>query len=169
VAARAGDALLHGPKAITQDEICIPNFLPKASYSSGTLSFTIERVEGPNAILGKFRLWKMPDGFQGGPQSAGLASRNMVQPFLAPLRPNPSTGEVFLGYWLPKAGEATLRVYNTAGQLVRDVDSGQRNAGTHSLTWDGKNAFGHKVPNGIYLVRLVSGSVSATQKVTILR
>jgi flagellar hook assembly protein FlgD len=49
------------------------------------------------------------------------------------------------------------------------VDSGQRNAGTHSLTWDGKNAFGHKVPNGIYLVRLVSGSVSATQKVTILR
>lgn len=169
VAARAGGTLLHGPKAITQEEICIPNLLPKASYASGTLSFAIEKVEGPNAILGKFRLWKMPDGFQGGPQSAGLASRSGVQPYLAPPRPNPSTGEVFLGYWLPKAGEATLRVYNTAGQLVREVDSGQKNAGTHSLTWDGKNASGHKVPNGIYLVRLVSGNVAATQKVTILR
>jgi len=170
VAARAGGTLLHGPKAITQEEICIPNLLPKTTYASGTLTFTIEKVEGPNAILGKFRLWKMPDGFQGGgPQSAGLAARSGIQPYLAPPRPNPSTGEVYLGYWLPKAGEATLRVYNTAGQLVRGVDSGQKNAGTHSLVWDGKNATGHTVPNGIYLVRLVSGSVSATQKVTILR
>ena len=169
VAARAGDALLHGPKAITQDEACIPVLLSKTTYASGTLSFTVERVEGPNAILGKFRLWKMPEGYRGGPQSAGLASRNMVQPFLAPPRPNPSTGEVYLGYWLPKESEATLRIFNTAGQLVREVDTGAKAAGTHNLTWDGKNASGRRVPNGVYLARLQAGSISATQKITILR
>jgi len=168
-AARSGDVVLHGPKRLTEKQVCLPVHLPKETYASGTFPFTVEKVEGPNVLLGKFRLWRMPEGYRGGPQSAGLATRKGVQPYLAPPRPNPSTGEVFLGYWLPKPGEATLRIYNTAGQLVREVDTGQKNAGTHYLVWDGKNASGQRVTNGVYLVRLSAGSVSATQKVTILR
>jgi flagellar hook assembly protein FlgD len=53
--------------------------------------------------------------------------------------------------------------------MVREIDSGTKNAGAHHLVWDGKNVSGRKAPNGVYLIRLASGSVSATQRVTILR
>lgn len=147
----------------------VNHVLPKSSYKSGTLNFSVEKVGGVNSILSWFVLWSMPEGFKGGPQSSNLITRSRVQPYLSHPRPNPSTGEVYLSYWLPNSGNVSLRVYNTAGQLIREVESGERVSGTHSIVWDGKNADGMRVSNGVYLIRLVSGNTSATQKITIIK
>ncbi|OQY25757.1 MAG: hypothetical protein B6244_14775 [Candidatus Cloacimonetes bacterium 4572_55] len=47
-------------------------------------------------------------------------------------------------YTLAESGEATLQVYNSAGQLVRTLASGSQESGEHSATWDGKNDRGQE-------------------------
>lgn len=48
------------------------------------------------------------------------------------------------------ANGATLEVRDGAGKMVAQVDLGPKDAGTHALTWDGKNGAGRSLPDGVY-------------------
>ena len=63
----------------------------------------------------------------------------------------------------------TIRVYNVLGQEVAElVDEGLA-SGFHRIVWDGRDATGRGVSSGVYLIRLVSGKVSNTKKVLLLK
>jgi len=62
-----------------------------------------------------------------------------------------------------------LEIYNVAGQLVRRVDLGMRNAGEHAWTWTGRNDHGAAVSSGIYFVTLHAGSVTDRRKIVMLK
>jgi len=47
----------------------------------------------------------------------------------------------------------TVKVYNRAGRLVREVVSGQQmNAGANLVRWDGRDSNSNQVEDGLYLV-----------------
>ena len=64
---------------------------------------------------------------------------------------------------MPKAGAVTIRIYDFAGQLVREIGPTAYAAGNlfgdaatlTKRTWDGKNGRGQTVLNGVYFVRAV--------------
>ncbi|OQY25939.1 MAG: hypothetical protein B6244_14560, partial [Candidatus Cloacimonetes bacterium 4572_55] len=58
--------------------------------------------------------------------------------------PNPFNPTTTIRYALPIQGDASLRIYNSAGQLVRTLSSGSQESGEHSATWDGKNDRGQE-------------------------
>lgn len=66
----------------------------------------------------------------------------------------------------------TLRVYDLSGRLVRTlVDNEPISSFSFpiSVSWDGKDVSGKKLPSGIYLYRLTCGESSATKKAILLR
>lgn len=69
--------------------------------------------------------------------------------------PNPFSYSTTINYELPGAARVSLKIYDVAGNeiatLVRDE---LREGGTHSVTWDAKNAYGADLSSGSYLLEL---------------
>lgn len=86
------------------------------------------------------------------------------------ISPNPSAGFTRINFSLKESGQIKMEVMNTLGQHVATLGEGIMNDGFHTLNWNGNNAAGNPVDNGIYLVRLSTESgQSATQRVMIAR
>jgi len=70
---------------------------------------------------------------------------------------------------LPRAGDLAVTVYNARGQAVRTLASGERSAGAHVLTWDGRDAAGRAAASGVYFVKARSGAETAVSRVLMVR
>ncbi len=68
--------------------------------------------------------------------------------------PNPFRSSSVVGYSVPSAGEATIRVFSPNGALVRTLFSGKLDAGAGSVSWDGTDDRGIAMPAGVYVFRL---------------
>jgi hypothetical protein len=79
-----------------------------------------------------------------------------------------SFGGVDLEFRVPDAGSASLRVFDTAGRLVRRMYDGAA-SGPVRVRWDGFDGSGTAAESGVYLVRLESGGRVAARKVPLLR
>jgi hypothetical protein len=85
-------------------------------------------------------------------------------------RPNPFGGETQLRFDVPaNGGGALVAVFDLQGRKVKTLAEGERPAGRHTLTWDGRDAGGRKVAAGVYFVRLETAQVTETRKLTLLR
>lgn len=83
--------------------------------------------------------------------------------------PNPLGNQTEISFALPKASTVTLRVFSLTGQLVKTLAEGQRGAGIHRASWDGRDLLGNKVPSGVYFYRLDAPSFSSTKKMVVVR
>jgi len=83
---------------------------------------------------------------------------------LSRVYPNPFSSDTKIEYKLEEAAQVKLSVYNQRGQLVKQLVSGGKSAGTHTVSWDGRDTQGRKVSNGIYFARLISGKESSQRK-----
>ena len=86
--------------------------------------------------------------------------------------PNPTSGGTRIDYALPVNGQVSLGIYNTTGQLVRELVKGSVLAGHWAVTWDGRDASGQKAPGGVYFYKLVvegGQAFSAAKKVVLLK
>ncbi|MBD3222466.1 DUF839 domain-containing protein [bacterium] len=68
--------------------------------------------------------------------------------------PNPFNPMTRIGFRLDQSGPVRMRVFDAAGRLVRTLVDGQRTAGEHTVTWDGRNDQGGRVASGVYSYRL---------------
>lgn len=89
--------------------------------------------------------------------------------------PNPFNPETRIRFMLPNAGEVDLKIYNDAGQLVRELTNSMLAGGRHELTWDGRDQTGRLAATGVYFYRLVirgeTGEVilNETRRMTLLK
>jgi hypothetical protein len=88
---------------------------------------------------------------------------------LNPAFPNPFGNVTTMRFFLPDSRDVELEVYNVAGRLVKVVASGPYDAGPHEETWDGTDAGGNRVANGIYFVRLAAGGENRTRKTVLIK
>jgi hypothetical protein len=73
------------------------------------------------------------------------------------LQPNPFKDNVAISYQLTSDTPAatTITIFDLDGNTIKNLDINDLTMGT--VTWDGSDKTGHKVPAGIYLCRLQSG------------
>jgi hypothetical protein len=83
--------------------------------------------------------------------------------------PNPFNPTTKLSYALPTNAHVQLTVYNVLGQAVRTLVDEDMAAGTHEVTWNGRNSEGTQVSSGIYFYRINAGNFSATKKMMMLK
>jgi hypothetical protein len=79
--------------------------------------------------------------------------------------PNPFTTTTRVAFSLPKAGHASLRLYDVAGRLVRTLEDSDLPAGTYTRVWDKKTDHGTTAMAGLYFYRLDVDGVRFGQKV----
>jgi len=79
---------------------------------------------------------------------------------------NPTTT---ISFALPEAGEVSLAIYNSMGQLVRKLVAGEMAQGRHSIVWDAKDDHGLQMASGMYLYVIKAGSFSAQRKLILMK
>ncbi|GJM43793.1 MAG: hypothetical protein DHS20C21_06350 [Gemmatimonadota bacterium] len=84
-------------------------------------------------------------------------------------QPNPFRAATTVRFSLRREAPVSLTVHDASGRLIQTLVSGARPSGTGEATWDGRDAAGRPVAAGVYFVRLVSGSLRESTKVTFLR
>jgi len=81
----------------------------------------------------------------------------------------PPALRVVVYFQIPESGRVTLRIINTLGQIVQMILDEDRNAGTYTIEWNGKNQHGLDVPSGVYFYSLHFGGKTLVKKMTLLR
>ena len=74
--------------------------------------------------------------------------------------PNPATFPVTIRYETGAPGTVEIAIYDALGRRVRRLTHGTRTQGGHTVTWNGQNEQGARVPSGLYLVRMLGESGS---------
>ncbi len=88
--------------------------------------------------------------------------------------PNPFNPETWIPYQLAEDSEVTIRIYSVAGQLVRVLDLGHREAGSYvtrnaAAHWDGRNEAGEQLASDLYFYTIQADDFVATKKMIVLR
>lgn len=97
------------------------------------------------------------------PGRGGTATRTIELDAVAPtpsivgLGPNPFRDAVTVRISLPVGGTLAWRVYDLRGRLVRGERTQAGVEGENTLTWDGRDDGGRRLPSGLYVLAIVSG------------
>ncbi|MCA9730727.1 T9SS type A sorting domain-containing protein [candidate division KSB1 bacterium] len=83
--------------------------------------------------------------------------------------PNPFNPETTINYSLPQSGIVILTIYDTLGKHVKTLTSGHKDAGYHSVKWDGRNENGAPVASGFYFYQLSTPVFKKNLKMLLLR
>ncbi len=120
------------------------------------LAGTVPRETALEYMLGWLGFVGVAPGFTGDKVPADFAlSSNYPNPF------NPSTS---IDFALPHRAEISLKVYNSAGQLVTELVEGIREAGIHTAYFDGAG-----LSSGLYFARLEAEGATLTSKMLLLK
>jgi hypothetical protein len=79
-------------------------------------------------------------------------------------RPNPFSSETTIEYSLAKAADASLRLYDVSGRLIRTLVHGLQPAGPSAVVWDGRDERGVRIGSGVYFARLESTGQHSNRK-----
>ena len=121
-------------------------------YESNSMPLKLRKIDG------LFGSWAMP-----------AKNDALLQNY-----PNPFNPETWIPFQLKQESEVTVRIYTATGELVRELELGQKNAGIYiskdrAAYWDGKDKFGIPVASGIYFYSIKTKDFSAVKKLTILK
>lgn len=82
--------------------------------------------------------------------------------------PNPSTGVTNISFDIRNAGPASVKIFNSTGQLVYRLDR-DFVSGNHVIRWDAESNTGAEVISGYYFIKVTSGSLSSVQKLVLVK
>ncbi|GAB4377906.1 MAG: hypothetical protein Kow0042_26200 [Calditrichia bacterium] len=83
--------------------------------------------------------------------------------------PNPFNPRTTIKYGIPQAERVEVAIYNTLGQKVKTLVSGNQEAGYYTVVWDATNDSGSKVSSGIYFYAVNAGKHRAVKKMFLLK
>ncbi len=86
------------------------------------------------------------------------------------IAPNPVKDGATVTYTTAKRGPVSLKVYDSAGRLVRTlIDSKNESAGYKTVYWDGTDDNHRSVAAGVYFYRLTAENKTASDKMIVVR
>ncbi len=177
------DLTLESPNgAITLPWILNPSNPGAAATKGADHLNPTEQVEVDNPVAGTWtvhvKAYQIPQGPQrysvvanavlgtsSAPESARSASSLAVASY-----PNPFSPVTTISFRLADSGPVSLYIFDSGGRRVRALLSGEAMpAGTHVVTWDGRNDRGEKLSTGVYFYQVVTGAGSAERKMLMVR
>jgi hypothetical protein len=115
----------------------------------GTVDASAKRISSPLTEPGRYAVFTEAAGVPG---ASTLSSLSLTPRVFSP-RGTFANSEVAISFTLGRPGSVTVKVYNRAGRLVREVISGEyMGAGANLVRWDGRDIDANIVGDGLYLV-----------------
>ena len=100
----------------------------------------------------------------------GTEDKNLPTGFqLFPAYPNPFNPVTTIRYQLPMASNIRITVYDIVGREVNVLLHENKNAGIHTLQWNGKNRFGKPIASGAYFLIMEALNFNLIQKVILIK
>ena len=88
---------------------------------------------------------------------------------LSPPYPNPFNPKTNLTFSLSEDAAVKLSIVDVAGREVVQLLNERRGAGSHTLTWEGMDKAGRRVPSGIYFARIQAGEKVEAKKLVLTK
>ena len=83
--------------------------------------------------------------------------------------PNPFNPTTLVDIHLPEKENLNVSIFNVTGRLVNILLNKNVEAGSYTVSWNGKDQLGQTVPTGIYFMKVVSGDQIVTKKLAYLK
>jgi hypothetical protein len=88
--------------------------------------------------------------------------------------PNPSNPETWIPFQLAQDANVVIKIYTSAGQLVRTLDMEHEPAGFYiskerAAYWDGRNESGEELSSGVYFYTINAGDFTAIRRMLMLK
>jgi hypothetical protein len=83
--------------------------------------------------------------------------------------PNPFNPRTTIDYELPDHGPVWIGIIDIQGRVVRVLLDEEKQAGSYSIIWNGRNEYGQSVGSGMYMVRMQSGKFIRNRKMLLVR
>ena len=83
--------------------------------------------------------------------------------------PNPFNPSTTISFSMAGPGDASLRIYDVSGRLIRSLVEESLPAGTHEFMWNGTNDRGEVAASGVYFYQLVTETLTQTRRMVLLR
>lgn len=98
------------------------------------------------------------------------ADDNLIpKPLNLRVYPNPFKAVVTLKFSQKLAPGSSLKVYNTKGQWITDVDIDAAKTSDSTLQWNAQDSSGQSLPSGVYLLKYSDSKSTLTRKVVLLK
>jgi len=107
--------------------------------------------------------------FACGAPSTGVAGQPQISFPALSLRIVGSRAPIRIEYSMGNAVFGRLTIHDLAGRLVRSFDLAPQISGRLSLSWDGKDGSGKRLPVGIYACRLETAEAVSTARIVLAR
>jgi hypothetical protein len=102
----------------------------------------------------------LPTGVEGTPRSYVLSVSAYPNPF------NPQTT---IRYTVPSKGHVDVSIYDLRGGHVATIVDEEKDAGSYTRSWDGKDDRGASVGSGVYFARVAHPSGTKSYKMVLLK
>lgn len=83
--------------------------------------------------------------------------------------PNPFNPSTTINYEIPGTTNVQIKIYDINGRLIKTLVNEIKDAGGHSIDWDGKNDIGMAVATGTYLYQVQLGNNIQAKKMLLLK
>jgi PKD repeat protein len=107
------------------------------------------------------------------PQTSGEEPRERANLpgilFLGESCPNPFRGSATIRYHVLVDTRCDVMIYDLRGRVVRQLFSGRRQAGAHSVLWDGTGADAAEAASGVYLCCVRTEACTRTRRLVLCR
>lgn len=156
VALRAGEGAREGLVRLNEEIIEAREYLDRTVVDGARYAYVVGAVSGSGEEV------------LAGPVEV-VADLRTAAVWLARPAPNPVRGGSRIEFVAPAGSPTSLRIYDLAGRLVRDLFSGVSRGDPSYVQWDGRSDAGVAAASGVYFARLAAGAESASCKITVLR
>jgi uncharacterized delta-60 repeat protein len=83
--------------------------------------------------------------------------------------PNPFNPSTAIRFQIPVNTRVVIKIYNLLGSEVVTLADEEKPAGSHIVSWNGRDHKGQMVSSGVYLYRLTAGNFTETHKMNLLK
>jgi len=100
------------------------------------------------------------------------ANPGEVTPLVTSLKgnyPNPFNPETTISYTVKDNSPVSIDIFNVKGQKVRRLVNEVKNAGNHTVIWNGTDDNGRAVSSGVYYFKMNAGKFSSTKKMIMMK
>ncbi len=99
-----------------------------------------------------------------GPDLRDQASSGMLSIF-----PNPFNSSTQIRYTLKEGAKVQIIIYNTLGQQIRILENNFIGPGSHTIQWDGTDAYGHSLAGGSYICCIQADTYRELVKILLVK
>jgi len=94
---------------------------------------------------------------------------DIPESFYTRFGPNPFNPQLVVRFGLPVASRTRVDVFDVKGRRVKQLVDRHLTAGHHQMIWAGDDHSGRRAASGVYFVRVVSGEMDTTERVTMVK